>query len=48
MILSHNRQNKNNKFLKLNILATFDTKTVSNNTVFTYIEAFKTLIGIKS
>ena len=36
MILSHNRQNKNNKFLKMNILSPFDTKTVSNNAFFIY------------
>lgn len=47
MILSQNRKNKNSKFSNLNIPATFDNKTVSDNAAFTYVEAFKTLIGIK-
>jgi hypothetical protein len=47
MILSHNMQNKNNKFLKLNIFAIFYNKAVSENATFTYIKSFETLTDIK-
>lgn len=47
MILSQIRK-KLNRFKKLNIDATFDNKTVSNNAAFTYVEAFKNAIDFKS
>lgn len=33
------KQRKLNRFKKINIKATFDNNTVSNNTAFTYVEA---------
>src|SRR5690554_8191406 len=39
---------KINRFKELNIDATFDNKTVSSNAAFTFFEAFKITIGLKS
>lgn len=47
MILPQIRK-KLNRFKELNIDATFDNETVSNNAAFTYVEAFKNIIGFKS
>lgn len=47
MILSQKQENLN-RFNQLNINATFDNYTVSSNTAFTYVEAFKEIIRFKS
>lgn len=47
MILSQKHKN-DNRFFDLNISASFDNKTVSNNAAYTYVEAFKELIGFES
>lgn len=47
MILSQ-KQKKMKKFNELNIKATFDNKTVSNNAAFTYVEAFKEIIKFRT
>ena len=47
MILSQKR-NKCNRFSDLNIAATFDNQTVSNNASYTYVEAFKDTIGFEN
>lgn len=47
MMLSQ-KHKKCNRFSDLNIPATFDNKTVSNNASYTYVEAFKKTIGFKN
>lgn len=42
------KHKKYNRFSKLNISASFDNKTVSNNASYTYVEAFKEIIGFES
>lgn len=46
MILSQKR-NERKTFSDLNIAATFDNHTVSNNASYTYVEAFKATIGLE-
>lgn len=47
MIISQ-KQSKLNRFSELNIGASFNNKTISNNAPFIYIEAFKNIIEFKS
>jgi len=47
MILSQ-KHTKYNHFSNLNITASFTNKTVSSNASYTYVEAFKTIIGFET
>ncbi len=47
MILSQ-KQKKMKRFNQLNIKATFDNETVTNNANFSYVEAFKEIIKLRS